>query len=205
MRRSDPRLRSWMALSKLIWLPAELILLVHYHFIQLSVLIVFIISRHRIRDDENRKLMGIPVCTGAEIKEAISTMTDPAKIVLNCMLQKDGVSCTRDIIDYLTFAAEIGVCNVSFIGMIEANRYCTEQYINPGEIDFTEDHRFRIWNKFRDHDYCSCSSGDFLAGERWIRFYYRSPGSQKPPYVRQLVYTADNRLLGGFGGGEILL
>ncbi len=163
------------------------------------------ISRHRVSDNENRKLMGIPAASGIEIQEMVAACSDPAKIVLNCMLQKDGVSNLDDIADYLAFAAGIGVRNVSFVGLIEANGYCREQYVSPGEIDFSRDPRFRIWNRFHDHDYCSCSSGDYLAGSKWIRFYYRSPGKQKPPYSRQLVYTADNRLLDGFEGMKIVL
>lgn len=163
------------------------------------------ISRHRISDNKNLDLMGIAASSWAEIKKAIAVMSDPAKIVLNCILQKDGVASLDDIADYLESASEIGVCNVSFIGMIEANNYCREQYVNPREIDFAKDPRFRIWNKFHDHDYCSCSSGDFLAKDRWIRFYYRSPGMKKPQYVRQLVYTANNKLLDGFAGQVIKL
>lgn len=163
------------------------------------------ISRHYINDLENRQFMGSAVPSGTEIKEMIAALSDPAKIVLNCMLQKDGISDIDDIADYLDFAAGLGVCNVSFIGMIEANSYCRENYINPGEIGFSKDSRFRIWNRFQDHDYCSCSSGDYFTGSKWIRFYYRSPGMQKPPYARQLVYTDDNKLLDGFGGKEIVL
>ena len=162
------------------------------------------ISRHRIDDLENRRLMGIPAASGNEIRNMVSALSDPAKVTLNCMLQKGGVSDLADIAEYLSFAAGLGVSNVSFIGMIEANGYCKEHYVNPGTIDFSKDAKFRIWNRFRDHEFCSCSSGDYFTGSGWIRFYYRSPGNAKPPYARQLVYTADNKLLDGFGGAEII-
>ena len=87
--------------------------------------------------------------------------------------------------------------------MSRHNFFCLKNYIDPGKLDLYQDNRFHMWNRLVDHDYCSCSSGSYDSDNGSIRFYYRSIGSEKVPYTRQLVYTADNRLLAGFSGKEI--
>ena len=163
------------------------------------------LSRHLISDQENSDLMGFSSPTWKQIKECIDVLEDPVRIVLNCILQKGGIDNLEKMSLYLENAADVGVRNVSFIGMIGANEYCYEHYVDPESIHVGEDDRFRIWNQFHDHDYCRCCSGDFRAKDRWIRFYYRVPGPKRASYARQLVYTSDNRLLCGFGGEEVVL
>ena len=162
------------------------------------------ISRHRIGDVENRKLMGANTPDISELKSIVRNMKEPGRIVFNCVLHKDGVHSTESMAEYLEMAAEIGVSNTSFIGLINANGYCREQYIDPRELHLENDTRFQIWNQFHDHSYCSCSSGDYEAEAGLVRFYYRLPGNEAAPYARQLVYTADNKLLAGFGGEVII-
>ena len=161
------------------------------------------ISRHRIDDALNNIVFGIPVATAQEIKEFISGLSDPGKIVFNCILMKEGINSVNGIADYLEFAAELNVHNTSFIGMAPANSFCIENYVDPVDLDFRHDARFTFFNRLQDHAYCKCSSGSYEAKTRDVRFYYRCIGSEKAPYARQLDYTADNRLLAGFNGKEI--
>lgn len=126
--------------------------------------------------------------------------------VLNCVLQKEGVCDLPSAADYLEFAAEIGAANVCFIGMFKANDYCRRNYISPLDIAFEQDRRFNIWNDFRDHGYCRCSTGDYRASAGWIRYYWRAPGAQPAPDLcRQLVYGADNVLRAGFGDSDEII
>lgn len=161
------------------------------------------ISRHLVNDDANRKLMGANTPGVSELKSIVRNMQEPGRVVLNCVLHKDGVHSMESMAEYLEMAAEIGVKNTSFIGLINANNFCREQYIDPRDLHPEKDARFRVWNQFHDHSFCSCSSGDYEATAGWVRFYYRSPGNEAAPYARQLVYTADNKLLAGFGGEVI--
>jgi len=160
------------------------------------------ISRHAVSDEENRRIMGFDAPTAEDLKDLLAHAEDPGVFVLNCVLQKCGVETPDDIRAYLEMAAEIGIQNVSFIGMFLANDYCKEHYVSPAalakEVFARSD--FRLWNHQKDHGFCSCLTGDYHAANRWIRFYFRCPGFAKAPYVRQLLYTADNRLLQGFGG-----
>ena len=161
------------------------------------------ISRHRTDDGQNRQLMGIRTPSLKELEAILKEMQDPGKVVFNCILHKDGIHSVDGMAEYLEMAAQTGVRNTSFISLIPANDYCREQFVHPASLHPEKDERFRIWNRFHDHDFCSCSSGDYKAASGWVRFYYRAPGRAAVPYARQLVYTADNRLLAGFGGPSI--
>ena len=151
------------------------------------------LSRHRIEDEENSRVFGIPVVKSSEIRGVICSLSDPAKVVFNCVLMKNGIDCTEKMAAYLEYASETGVRNTSFIGMAKSNAFCEENYIDPGNLLLTIDQRFTIWNAFCDHEYCRCSSGSYKAKKGNVRFYYRCIGSKRAPYVRQLVYTADNK------------
>ena len=160
------------------------------------------ISRHAVLDADNDRVFGRRMPSAEEIRQLLFKMSDPAKIVLNCVMQKGLVDREEAVIDYLEKAASAGVRNTSFIGMFMANDYCREKYVSPALLKL-EDPGFHIWNHYHDYDYCSCSSGSYDAAAGPVRFYYRCPGRRTAPYTRQLVYTADNRLLAGFGGEEI--
>ena len=161
------------------------------------------LSRHCIKDEDNNQLFGFQTESAFNIAAVLNTLEDLAMIVLNCVLQKTGISSTEDVIDYLEFASSLGIRNVCFIGMSRLNEYCETNYADPAEINFTQEKGFHIWNAYRDHDFCSCSSGSYDAEKGSIRFYYRRIGENSAPYSRQLVYTADNQLLAGFSGTEI--
>ena len=161
------------------------------------------LSRHMITDSENDAMFGFFTATSEEIASVLSRMDNPTQLVFNCVLMAGGIDTTQRICHYLEFASGLGVRNVSFIGLSRHNDFCVKNYIDPWQLDLTSDARFHIWNKYHDHEYCSCSSGSFDTGDQSIRFYYRRMGDKKAPYARQLVYTADNRLLAGFSGREI--
>lgn len=162
------------------------------------------ISRHAVDDELNRRLMQWHAPSVEEIAAFVRSVPDPSGVAFNCVLQKGGVASAEDVAGYLEMAAAIGVRNTSFVGMFAANLYCREAYISPGSLELEHDLRFRIWSRFHDHGYCQCCNGDYLSPNGPTRFYYRWPGAACNNYVRQLVYTADNHLLAGFGGNTIL-
>ncbi len=161
------------------------------------------LSRHMISDIKNDRLFGFSTATADEISDVLERMEDPAQIVLNCVLMAHGISTAQAVADYLEFASGLGVRNVSFIGLSRHNAFCEQNYIDPHRLDIVHDPRVHIWNEYHDHEYCSCSSGSYDAENGSIRFYYRRIGDRRALYARQLVYTADNRLLAGFSGQEI--
>ncbi len=162
------------------------------------------ISRHAADDELNAELMQWPGAPSLlTLKNVFSSLPDRGMTVLNCVLQKKGVHDIPSVTEYLERAAWAGAANVSLIGMFPANSYCKENHISPASFDFSEDARFSVWNHFHDHDYCHCSTGDYKALHRYIRYYYRSPGNvQGPDCCRQLVYGSDDILRAGFGQAE---
>lgn len=171
--------------------------------LDLSLLDSVHLSRHRIADADNDKIFGFETASAEDISSVLEKVDDPAQVVLNCVLMKGGVDAAQKMTRYLDFASVLGIRNVSFIGLSRHNDYCEENYIDPSELELGENPRIHIWNEYKDHEYCSCSSGSYDAKEGSIKFYYRRIGTAKAPYARQLVYTADNRLCAGFSGKEI--
>ncbi len=163
------------------------------------------LSRHRIADEDNDRVFGFPTATAEDIAAVIEGLEDPAQIVLNCVLMAGGTDSLKRVRDYLEFASVLGVRNVCFIGLSRHNAFCEENYTDPERLGLTDARGFHIWNRYQDHEYCCCSSGSYDSRNGSIRFYYRSMGAAKPPFARQLVYTADDRLLAGFSGKEIHL
>ena len=161
------------------------------------------ISRHAVSDVDQNRIMGWKAPSIQELKDWIGKLQDPGLIVFNCVLQKGGVENEQDVRDYMEMAANAGVQNVSFISMFDAGQYCRDYYVSPSLLrDISDKDKFRIWNAFHDHEFCSCSSGDYQTAKGWTRFYFRCPGKQKTPALRQLVFTADNILQDGFGPGR---
>ena len=161
------------------------------------------LSRHRITDKENDQIFGFHTASAHEISSVLTEMENPAQVVLNCVLMAGGVDSVRNMAEYLEFASDLGIRNVCFIGMSRHNSFCESHYIDPWNLNLSQNARFHIWNEYHDHDYCGCRSGSYDAVNGSIRFYYRRIGDRKPSYARQLVYSADNRLFAGFSGKEI--
>lgn len=163
------------------------------------------ISRHRIDDVDNRLLMGANTPTIEEISSIAGRLKDPGKLVFNCVLQRGGVDSIEKVKQYLEMAAMAGVSNSSFVGMFLANDYCREHYVDPRELNWDSSEDLMLWHRYHDYDYCCCSTGSYRANAGMVGYYYRCPGKSQTNYARQLVYTSDNKLLGGFGGTEIVI
>ena len=186
------------------------------HFSRLSSIHL---SRHAPDDIENRRLMNYETAPSLEsIRNTLKAMSDSGKVVLNCVLQENSMHSIRDVVEYLDFAISAGVANTAFISMFKANDYCVSHYISPEmlsletDADFAAwnelhpDQQFYVWNRFRDHDFCRCLSASYKNSQGQTRFYFRCPGEvRRADYCRQLVYTADNLLVDGFGSSRRIL
>lgn len=132
--------------------------------------------------------------------------------MLNCVLHKGGIEAVEDVADYLDFAINLGVRNNSFIGMFRTTAFCIEHYISPWSMpvlsddgckrwnESNPDKQFFIWNRHADHDWCRCLTGSYQNSSGRTRFYFHCPGEGKrPTFCRQLLYTAENELVAGYG------
>ena len=161
------------------------------------------LSRHCLTDEDNDAIFGFKTVSMEAVGAVLKAMDDPAQIVLNCVLMKNGIDSKSKIVQYLNNAIDMGIRNVSFIGLSKCNEFCKANYVDPAGLDIWDDDRFCKWIECHDHEYCSCSSGSYSCQKGSIRLYFRRMGVSDVPYARQLVYTSDNRLLAGFGGKEI--
>ncbi|MBR3354441.1 MAG: radical SAM protein [Oscillospiraceae bacterium] len=167
------------------------------------------ISRHAVDDALNRKLMGWPEApTVDELRDYIDWFAGwgITRFVFNCVLQKDGIHDIEGIAEYLEMAIWLYIDNTSFITMFPANEYCKKNYVmieDPvaqfEKWNSEHDSQFRIWNIMKDHEYCSCLTGDYRSKNGNTRFYFRMPGKKTADYCRQLVFQPDNRLTADFG------
>ena len=170
------------------------------------------ISRHSTEDERNDRIMGFHDPGLIELKELISSVNDPGKFVLNCVLQDGGVDSMEAAAKYLDMAIDIGVQNSCFITMLDVNPSCKDRQVRVDNWPVFSDSgcelwnssheyaQFNVWNRYHDYSYCSCLSGSYSNLHGRTRFYFRSPGADiAPDYCRQLVYTADNKLRDGFG------
>lgn len=170
------------------------------------------ISRHSTGDDENDRIMGFHGPRLYELKNLVSSVNDPGKFVLNCVLQDGGIDSMEAAAKYLDMAIDIGVQNSCFITMLDANPSCKDRRVRVDNWPVLSDDgcalwnashenaQFNVWNRHHDYTYCRCLSGSYSNLYGKTRFYFRSPGAGiAPDYCRQLVYTADNKLRDGFG------
>ena len=121
-------------------------------------------------------------------------------------MQKGGVENPDSLAEYLEMALSLGVRNTSFISMFQANDYCRANTVRTVDLladlwkwNASHEAQFRSWNRFRDHGYCSCLTGDYRSKERSTQFYFRIPGEENAGYCRQIVYRPGDTLRDGFG------
>lgn len=166
------------------------------------------ISRHAADDAQNRGLFGWDGAPSLDaLRAVLADLPDRGASVLNCLLQRQGVCDQCSALAYLETAAALGAACVSFIGMFPANDFCRRNAVSPHVLDLAHAPGVTVWNHFRDHGFCECSAGDYLAEAGYVRYYYRCPGPDPAPaYCRQLVIDPAGRLKTGFGAApEIAL
>ena len=164
------------------------------------------ISRHHDDDRINRRLFGGgSVPDAAVLKKAIAEVPWKDLFVFNCLLLKDGIGTVEDVHRYLAFAADMGVPKTAFITGMPANAWVQEQTMDYREVLRRDDPSLLFTRGFRDHTWCRCQDGIFVTEDnRLVEFYGRSTDTSGCPYVRGLVYTADDHLRSGFGGKVIV-
>ena len=176
------------------------------------------ISRHAIDDGENRRILGFPAPSSEEIAAFVASLRDPGKVVLNCVMQKGGVSTMEQVCTYLDHAIQMRVRKTSFITMFRANEYCSRHFVCGADFPVMKETELEAWNRDcperkisilnrqQDHSFCRCASGVYASPEDSTLFYFRCPGKDAAPdYCRQLVYTAENQLQDGFGSGRTVI
>ncbi len=170
---------------------------------QLAHLDAIHISRHHDDDALNRMLFGAGAPSGAQLKRALKAIPYRELIVFNCLLLKDYIHTADDAHRFMDFAIETGAGKVAFIDCMPVNEYARRQRVEYTQLLRKDDPSLLMTQSYRDYDCCRCQDGVYASPKGKLMPFYARCTSARQPYVRGLVYGADDRLRGGFNG-EIL-
>lgn len=166
------------------------------------------LSRHHYDDAVNNSILGFKTVSFQEIDSLMNHLNNKKLLRLNCLLMKDYINSITEVEHYLEHASKLDVFRVGFVSLMKSNFYCEEQFINFNDIFFKDafpSGKGQVFVNYYDKSICECTNGAYVASNgNFIEFYSRMTKEVHCPYVRQFVYTSDNRLTLGFGK-EILL
>ncbi len=165
------------------------------------------ISRHHYDDERNRRYFLLPDIPGEqELTELVKSVNDPQLFVYNCLLLKDGIGTKEDMAKMLEFAARTGVPKVGFVTPMPVNEYVKKNMVGYTELFDREDDRFLFTASYRDFEFCHCQDGLYFSqGGKLVELYGRETAFGNAPYVRGMVYNADNVLRTGFAEDSELI
>ncbi|HSV94595.1 MAG TPA: radical SAM protein [Spirochaetia bacterium] len=158
------------------------------------------VSRHHYDTYRNNRIFGVFAANKAVLE--VSAQKYPGKISLNCCLVPGYIDSPEMVEKYLDWAATIkDLKSAGFISLMDKNEFCRTGVVKEKEIldwidsdpdNFNQDYLY-------DTNICQC------------RVWKRVPQNYRPftafwwrvdrlnlPYCRQLVFTADSRLMVNF-------
>lgn len=173
------------------------------------------LSRHAIDDKENEEIFktsDIP-----QLEDIRQFNGDNKRgLHLSCNLINGHVDSQEKVKDYLEMAADLGVFDVGFIGLMPKNEYCKQQFVDFKQLDIenipnamkTMTHINRDDSIIKDGKpageiLCTCQNYLYKSSDnRLVSFYHRF-AVQSKQIVSMLVFS-DNKLRLGFNGDIIL-
>ena len=173
------------------------------------------LSRHAIDDKENEEIFktsDIP-----QLEDIRQFNGDNKRgLHLSCNLINGHIDSQEKVKDYLEMAADLGVFDVGFIGLMPKNEYCKQQFVDFRQLDIenipnvmkTMTHINRDGSIIKDGKpageiLCTCQNYLYKSSDnRLVSFYHRF-AVQSKQIVSMLVFS-DNKLRLGFNGDVIL-
>lgn len=173
------------------------------------------LSRHAIDDKENEEIFktsDIP-----QLEDIRQFNGDNKRgLHLSCNLINGHIDSQEKVKDYLEMAADLGVFDVGFIGLMPKNEYCKQQFVDFRQLDIenipnvmkTMTHINRDDSIIKDGKpageiLCTCQNYLYKSSDnRLVSFYHRF-AVQSKQIVSMLVFS-DNKLRLGFNGDVIL-
>jgi molybdenum cofactor biosynthesis enzyme MoaA len=158
------------------------------------------LSRHHYRTSKNNQIFGTKTAERDEIENYAKKY--PGQISFNCCLVEGYIDSPQQVEKYIDWAAEIeGLKSAGFISLMEKNDFCKNNTIAENEILHWIDSDL---NNFRhddcyDMDICECKVWERIAKNyKPITAFWWKIEKLELPYCRQLVFTADNRVIVNF-------
>ena len=168
----------------------------------LNLVDAFHISRQHYDTDINNQIFGMPTATKEQLLQVREKLSFE-QMRFNCNMIRGYIDNPEDARKYLEFSGEIGVFKTAFVSLMELNEFCKSSYVDFTELDLIKSSF--VTRELYDEDYCECKNMIYISdsGKPVDYYYRRSIKNKTADYCKQLVYTADNKLLSGFGKNQI--
>ena len=158
------------------------------------------ISRHHFETARNNQVFGVKTSTQFGLKYYASQY--PGKVSLNCCLIPNYIDSPELVERYLDWAATIkNLKSAGFISLMNKNEFCRTsnvaeekilEWIDNDPNNF--DHNYNY-----DTDICECRVWKRIPKNYVpLTSFWWKVNRQEVPYCRQLIFTADNRIMVNF-------
>lgn len=163
------------------------------------------ISRHAIADSANCEVFGTNCVAYAS---DILAFKDKSKLHLSCNLIKGYVDSFDKILDYLEFAATLGINDVGLVSLMNINDYCKQHFVDFNKLDIKLTDRFTKTKCCRDIGdgtspvCCICENYLYQASSMKLVSMYHRYAIQSNKVCSYLVFE-NGKLKLGFSGKTI--
>ena len=169
------------------------------------------LSRHSVSIDEHFTIMqSTDVATDEDIRTFCER--NSGKLHLSCNLIRGYVDSVEKIVEYLEYAANLGVDDVGFVSLMPVNNYCKEHFVDFSDLhnDIEKHNRFINNKTFEQYSNgrtgtvtCRCKNYLYRATNGRIVAMYSRFVCQHKAEASYVVYE-NNELLQGFGGKKLM-
>ena len=159
------------------------------------------LSRHHYNDEINRLIFHTEVPTTEEIRNVRKD-----NLHLSCNLCRDYIGTDEEIHKYLDWCGKCGIKDVGFVGLMNVNDFCKNQYVNIDIIsDIAEKSKRILKTKSRssydgDKITCKCANYVYAGDDNLVSFYCRHYVCNNKESI--LVYDIDT-FKHGFAGENL--
>lgn len=164
------------------------------------------LSRHSSLEEENRYLMGVST-KNILSDENILNFKEKEKLHLSCNLVKNYVDNSSKIIEYLEFAASMGIDDVGFVSLMPVNDFSKEHFVDFKSIDFSMYPKVinnKSYSKLESGlEVCRCNNYLYTSKLGGVVAFYSRYVVERDSPSDYLVYE-DNKLKQGFNGTQII-
>ncbi len=134
------------------------------------------LSRHHYDDNVNNEIFGIEIGNPiSEPEEDSFCGMNPfikEKIAIVCNLIKGYVDCTTEAYKMLEFAANNGIEDMSFVGLMPINKWATEHQVPLDILKFGSDVMCTRELHYEVEGICKCSNYVYVAKNGRLVYYY---------------------------------
>lgn len=163
------------------------------------------ISRHAITDSANCEVFGTNCVAYAS---DIFAFKDKSKLHLSCNLIKGYVDSFDKILDYLEFAATLGINDVGLVSLMNINDYCKQHFVDFNKLNIKLTDKFTKTKCCRDIGdgtspvCCMCENYLYQTSNMKLVSMYHRYAIQSNKICSYLVFE-NGKLKLGFNGKTI--